>query len=97
MTRRYINVVGQNNIGWKTLAMVKVSLRLEPEFYAELKRISNATNRDISAVMRDLLKIGYIVMRPDATVRVRDLIYVIVPQVVDYIEQKEAKNKMHSQ
>jgi len=71
------------------MAMVKLSIRVEPEFYRELKKISEVTGEDLSTIVRDLLKIGYVVMRPDVTIHVRELITFLVPRAVDYIKQKE--------
>ena len=71
------------------MPMVKLSVRIEPEFYEELKRISEVTETPLSTIVRDLLKIGYVVMRPDVTIHVRELIYYLVPKAIEYIEQKE--------
>ena len=71
------------------MPMVKLSVRIEPEFYEELKKISEVTETPLSTIVRDLLKIGYVVMRPDVTIHVRELIYYLVPKAIEYIEQKE--------
>jgi len=79
------------------MPMVKLSVRIEPEFYEELKKISEVTETPLSTIVRDLLKIGYVVMRPDVTIHVRELIYYLVPRAIEYIEQKEKENiKSHS-
>jgi len=71
------------------MPMVKLSVRIEPEFYEELKKISEVTETPLSTIVRDLLKIGYVVMRPDVTIHVRELIYFLVPRAIEYIEQKD--------
>ena len=50
----------------------------------------------MSTIVRDLLKIGYVVMRPDVTIHVRELIYFLVPRAVDYIEQKDKEKSKRS-
>ena len=71
------------------MPMIPITIRIEEEMYRELKNISAITGVEFSKIVRDLIKIGYVVLRPDIKIPVRKLIETIVPLVIEEIEKKE--------
>jgi len=69
--------------------MIPITIRIEEEMYRELKNISAITGVEFSKIVRDLIKIGYVILRPDIKIPVRKLIETIVPLAIEEIEKKE--------
>jgi len=47
---------------------VTVRVRFEPEFYKELKQISEATGWSLSEVVRYMTQVSYSLLRPDVQI-----------------------------
>ena len=71
------------------MPMIPITIRIEEEMYRELKNISAITGVEFSKIVRDLIKIGYVVLRPDIKIPVKKLIETIVPLAIEEIEKKE--------
>lgn len=71
------------------MPMIPITIRIEEEMYRELKNISAITGVEFSKIVRDLIKIGYVILRPDIKIPVRKLIETIVPLAIEEIEKKE--------
>ena len=68
---------------------VLVCFRLERDLYREVKKIAEATTWSESEVYRYLIKMGFIMLHPDATIPAWKIAKAIAPIAVDAIQKGE--------